>query len=141
MSASNRQRGMGKLAALKVFWRHCMAVAFRMQPFKFFFKLKSQLEKKCQVRFLPLIHVMLGVVEPHPDLDGIALPDPVEDVLHGDQGNVVGAESYSKKTLQMKNFARNEEQRRLQRLSSFILFHPLTSRCTWLSPARELTTK
>ena len=25
---------------------------------------------------------MLGVVEPHPDLDGIALADPVKDVLH-----------------------------------------------------------
>ena len=31
----------------------------------------------------PLIHVMLGVVEPHANLDGVALPDPLEDVLHG----------------------------------------------------------
>lgn len=30
----------------------------------------------------PLVHVVLGVVEPHPDLDGVALADPVEDVLH-----------------------------------------------------------
>ena len=26
---------------------------------------------------------MLGVVEPHANLDGVALPDPLEDVLHG----------------------------------------------------------
>ena len=37
----------------------------------------------------PLVHVVLRVVQPHPDLDGVALPDEVEDVLHdvpeGDQ--------------------------------------------------------
>ena len=33
----------------------------------------------------PLVHVMLRVVQPHPDLHGVALPDEVEDVLHGDQ--------------------------------------------------------
>ena len=30
----------------------------------------------------PLVHVVLRVVQPHPDLDGVALPDEVEDVLH-----------------------------------------------------------
>ena len=30
----------------------------------------------------PLVHVVLGVVQPHPDLDGVALADPVENVLH-----------------------------------------------------------
>ena len=30
----------------------------------------------------PLVHVMFRVVKPHPHLDGVALPDPVEDVLH-----------------------------------------------------------
>ena len=30
----------------------------------------------------PLVHVMFRVVQPHPHLDGVALPDPVEDVLH-----------------------------------------------------------
>ena len=29
-----------------------------------------------------MVHVMFCVVEPHPHLDGVALPDPVEDVLH-----------------------------------------------------------
>ena len=33
----------------------------------------------------PLVHVVLRVVQPHPDLHGVALPDEVEDVLHGDQ--------------------------------------------------------
>ena len=32
----------------------------------------------------PLVHVMLGVVEPHPDFDGVPPPDPVVDVLHLD---------------------------------------------------------
>ena len=32
---------------------------------------------------LPLIHVMFCVVQPHPHLDGVALPDEMEDVLHG----------------------------------------------------------
>ena len=31
----------------------------------------------------PLVHVMLRVVQPDPDLHGVPLPDPVEDVLHG----------------------------------------------------------
>ena len=30
----------------------------------------------------PLVHVMFCVVQPHPNLDGVALPDPMEDVLH-----------------------------------------------------------
>ena len=30
----------------------------------------------------PLVHVMFRVVKPHPHLDGVALPDPMEDVLH-----------------------------------------------------------
>ena len=30
----------------------------------------------------PLVHVMFSVVQPHPHLDGVPLPDPVEDVLH-----------------------------------------------------------
>ena len=30
----------------------------------------------------PLVHVMFCVVQPHPNLDGVALPDPVEDVFH-----------------------------------------------------------
>ncbi len=32
---------------------------------------------------LPLIHVVLSVIQPHADLDGVALPDPVKNVLHG----------------------------------------------------------
>ena len=31
---------------------------------------------------LPLVHVVLGVVQPHPDLHHVPLPDKVEDVLH-----------------------------------------------------------
>ena len=31
---------------------------------------------------LPLVHVVLGVVQPHPDLHDVPLPDEVEDVLH-----------------------------------------------------------
>ena len=31
----------------------------------------------------PLVHVVFCVVQPHPDLDGVPLPDPVEDVFHG----------------------------------------------------------
>ena len=37
---------------------------------------------------LPLVHVMLGVVKPHPDFDGIAPPDPVIDVFHVDFENM-----------------------------------------------------
>lgn len=33
-------------------------------------------------RLLPLVHVVFGVIQPHPDLDGIALANPMEDVLH-----------------------------------------------------------
>ena len=32
--------------------------------------------------YLPLVHVMLGVVQPHPHLYGIALSNPVENILH-----------------------------------------------------------
>ena len=41
----------------------------------------------CNVLFCynysPLVHVMFRVVQPYPDLHGVPLPDPVEDVLHG----------------------------------------------------------
>ena len=32
----------------------------------------------------PLVHVVLGVVQPHAHLHGVTLPDEVEDVLHGE---------------------------------------------------------
>ena len=41
----------GKLVALKVFWRHCMAVAFGMQPFKFFFPAKKPAREKMSSAF------------------------------------------------------------------------------------------
>ena len=37
----------------------------------------------------PLVHVVLRVIQPHPDLDGIALPDPVKNILHLDTGCVL----------------------------------------------------
>ena len=48
----------------------------------------------------PLVHVVLGVVQPHPDLDGVALPDEVEDVLHdapgaGAPGDQVSSDVFS----------------------------------------------
>ena len=36
---------------------------------------------------IPLVHVMLRVVQPHPDLDGVSLPDEVKDVLHDGPGS------------------------------------------------------
>ena len=70
---------------------------------------------------------MLGVVEPHPDLDGVALANPVEDVLHGHEGDVVRVETDSKITWQKKKISHElTNNEKLQRLSSFILFHPHT---------------
>ena len=48
----------------------------------------------------PLVHVVLRVVQPHPDLDGVALPDEVEDVLHdapgaGAPGDQVSSDVFS----------------------------------------------
>ena len=37
---------------------------------------------------------MLRVVQPHPDLHGIALPDEVEDVLHGAGGDQVSGDVF-----------------------------------------------
>ena len=31
---------------------------------------------------LPLVHVMLGIVQPHSDFDGIAFANPMEYILH-----------------------------------------------------------
>ena len=31
---------------------------------------------------LPLVHVMLGIVQPHSDFDGIAFANPMEHILH-----------------------------------------------------------
>ena len=48
----------------------------------------------------PLVHVVLRVVQPHPDLDGVALPDEVEYVLHdapeaGALGDQVSSDVFS----------------------------------------------
>jgi len=46
---------------------------------------KHEREKESQSSFfviLPLIHVMFGVIQPHPYLDGIPLPNPMKDILH-----------------------------------------------------------
>ena len=48
----------------------------------------------------PLVHVVLCVVQPHPDLDGVALPDEVEYVLHdapeaGALGDQVSSDVFS----------------------------------------------
>ena len=42
----------------------------------------------------PLVHVVLRVVQPHPDLHGVALPDEVEDVLHGAAGDQVSGDVF-----------------------------------------------
>ena len=48
--------------------------------------------------YSPLVHVVLGVVQPHADLDGVALPDPLENVLHP-AAAAVSLQSLSKFTL------------------------------------------
>ena len=42
----------------------------------------------------PLVHVVLRVVQPHPSLHRIALPDEVEDVLHGVPGDQVSRDVF-----------------------------------------------
>ena len=59
----------------------------------------SRCMKNCNLHS-PLVHVVLRVVQPHPDLDGIALPDEVEDVLHvapeaGAPGDQVSSDVFS----------------------------------------------
>ena len=41
-------------------------------------------QTRCNDCDSPLVHVVLGVVQPHAHLHGVTLPDEVEDVLHGE---------------------------------------------------------
>ena len=47
-------------------------------------KISTEIVLFCPVsQHSPLVHVVLGVVQPHPDLHHVALAYEVEDVLHG----------------------------------------------------------
>lgn len=52
----------------------------------------------------PLVHVVLGVVQPHADLDRVALPDPLENVLHPAALAAASLQSLSKFTLFLKHY-------------------------------------
>ena len=43
--------------------------------------METETQKMRVAIILPLVHVILGIIQPHPDLDGIALSDEMENIL------------------------------------------------------------
>jgi hypothetical protein len=59
-------------------WSSLKIKSYRKNDIVQAFRQKNRLEH------IPNIEIVLGVVQPHPDLESVALLDPPEDVLHND---------------------------------------------------------